>query len=408
MKELIRQKYLDQMRPFYHDHGIIKVLMGVRRCGKSILMRQVANELMTEGIPGKNIVYLDLDDPMNEDVDTPSKLNELIKMSFEGVEGQRYLFIDEVQNVTGFEKTVNGYRNIGVSVFITGSNSYLLSTDLTTKLTGRYIEFRIFPFSFREVEEYRKLNGIPTDHRNDFDEYLVFGGLPKRFDYAEENIQKKYVDSVIEETISKDILLRKNVRDRNLLKKIIRFVSSVPSGTMSSTSISEFMKKESINTKPSTINRYLDMIFASNISNKCERYDVVGKKALKTLYKSYLTDPSIHTFYSGKRDRLDYGMLIENVVYLELVSRGYEVYVGKKGPHEIDFVVFNGLNKAYVQAAYSVLDIDVGRREEDILLSLNDNYPKYVITMDPVIIDHRGLNVLHLVDDFLLGDGFRI
>lgn len=408
MRELLREKYLCQIRPFYHDHGMIKILMGVRRCGKSTIMKQIAEELSTQGIPARNIAYLDLDNPMYNEIATPKELSELIQTSLIRSDGPCYLFIDEVQNVEGFETIINGYRNTGVSVFITGSNSYLLSTELTTKLTGRYVEFQIFPFSFQETEDYRRLNGMDTNIRGDFNEYLIYGGLPKRFDYPEASIQEKYTDSVLTEAINKDILDKRRVRDRPLLKSILSFISSIPSGEISSTSIANYLKKESVDTKPSTVNRYLDMIFASCIASKCMRYDVVGKKALKTLYKSYLSDLSIHTFYSGKKDKLDYGMLIENVVYNELVSRGYKVFVGKKGPYEIDFVVFNGLRKAYVQIAYSIADSNVREREEKPLLSMKDDYPKYIITMDPIAIEHDGLHFLNLLDDFLLGDKFII
>jgi len=406
MKELIREKYLKQIRPFYHDEGMIKVLMGMRRCGKSILMKQISTELLSENISPDNITYLDLDDPMNCGVKTPDDLNELIKSSFSDFSKRNYLFIDEVQNVEGFENIINGYRNIGVSIFITGSNSYLLSTELTTKLTGRYVEFKIFPFSFAEIEEYRRINNMQINKDNDFMDYLIYGGLPKRLDYPEKQVQEKYIDSVLNESISKDILLRKRVKDRVLLENILRFVSSIPSGEISSTSIADYLKRESIRTKPSTVNKYLNMIFASTIASKCQRYDVIGKKALKTLYKSYLTDAAIHTLHSGKKDKLDYGMLIENIVYNELMSRGYKVFVGKKGPYEIDFVVFDGLKKAYIQIAFSIIDDTVRSREESPLQSISDNYPKYIVTMDRIYFEHDGIIVLNLIDDFLLGDRF--
>ena len=408
MIELVRERYLSQIRPFYHDAGVIKVLTGMRRCGKSFIMRQVLSELKSEGTPETNLLFLDLDDPVNRFITTADALDEQIRKMINGLSQPVYMFIDEVQNVNGFEQVINGYRNSGVSVFITGSNSHLLSTELTTKLTGRYVEFKVFPFSFKEVEDYRRLNGIPVNERSDFDEYLVYGGLPKRFDYPDKSVQEKYIDSVLNESISKDILLKNDLRDRHLLENVIRFISSVPGGEISSPSVTGYLKTESTDTKASTVNRYLDMVFSSSLASKCNRYDVIGKKALKTLYKSYLADLAIHTFYSGRRDDLDYGMLVENVVYNELVSRGFKVYVGKKGPYEIDFVVFNGLRKAYVQVAFSIINREVKEREEKPLLSMRDNYPKYIITMDQITIDHDGLTVLNLTDDFLLGDRFVV
>lgn len=407
MTELVRERYLSQIRPFYHDHGMIKVLVGLRRSGKSVLMSQIERELIAQGIEKQNIVSLDLDDRVYRNITAAESLERCIDDGFRFSDGPHYLLIDEVQNVEGFETLLNGYRNEGVSVFITGSNSYLLSGELTTKLTGRYIEFRILPFSYREVQEYRKLNGIETDDRKDFNEYLIYGGFPKRFEYSDHPTQEKYVDSILEETKEKDILTRSNIRDRHLLDVLVRFISSVPSQEISSPSISNYLRKEGLNTKPATVQKYLDLIFSSNISSKCQRFDVIGKKALKTLYKSYLADMSLHTFESGRKDRLDYGMLVENIVYNELISRGYKLMVGKKGPYEIDFVVFSGLKKAYVQVAFSIADPEVRKREIRPLLGMKDNYPKYLITMDPLVMEEEGIHILNLVDDLLLGEGFK-
>lgn len=407
MTELVRERYLSQIRPFYHDHGMIKVLVGLRRSGKSVLMSQIERELIAQGIEKQNIVSLDLDDRVYRNITAAESLERCIDDRFRFSDGPHYLLIDEVQNVEGFETLLNGYRNEGVSVFITGSNSYLLSGELTTKLTGRYIEFRILPFSYREVQEYRKLNGIETDDRKDFNEYLIYGGFPKRFEYSDHPTQEKYVDSILEETKEKDILTRSNIRDRHLLDVLVRFISSVPSQEISSPSISNYLRKEGLNTKPATVQKYLDLIFSSNISSKCQRFDVVGKKALKTLYKSYLADMSLYTFESGRKDRLDYGMLVENIVYNELISRGNKLMVGKKGPYEIDFVVFSGLKKAYVQVAFSIADPEVRKREIRPLLGMKDNYPKYLVTMDPLVIEEEGIHILNLVDDLLLGEGFK-
>ena len=379
----------------------------MRRVGKSTIMRQIRDELLAGGASPENVLYLDLDSRVDRDVTTPDALDERISLSIGDVRGQRYLFVDEIQNVEGFETVINAYRNEGVSVFITGSNSYLLSGELVTKLTGRYVKFRIFPFSFSEAREFRRLNGLRIDDRRDFDDYLVYGGLPKSFEYPEDSVREKYIRSVLEETKEKDILMMNDVRDRHLLDGIMRYLASAPGAGISSTSIKKYLVAEGVRTTPATVQRYLDMIFASYVASKCERFDVVGKKALKTLYKSYLADPSLHTLVSGRRDRLDYGMLVENVVYNELVSRGYEVMVGKKGPYEIDFVVFRGYKKAYVQVAYRIHEDNV-EREEGRLLSLKDNHPKYIISMEPINIGSGGIIRLHLVHDFLLGDGFTL
>lgn len=406
MIELKRERYLSSMEPFLHDGGMIKVLTGIRRCGKSTILRQIEEVLRSSG--NASVAYLDLDDEVNDGITTPAALRTAIDEFFDGTSGKRYLLIDEIQNVVGFETVVESYRRKDVSVFITGSNSYLLSGELVTKLTGRYIEFRIMPFSFSEVEEYRRLNSMPVDIQTDFNDYLIYGGLPKRFDYPSVSVQERYVFAILEEIKRKDILARGKVRNRDLLDKMIGFIASVPSQEISTESIADFIGKEGIDAKKDTVRKYLNEIFSSNIASKCQMYDVMGKKALKTLYKSYLADPSLRTFISGKKERLDYGMLVENVVYNELISRGYTVFVGRKGKREIDFVVSDGMRKAYVQVAYLMPTQDVVEREEAPLLSMRDGFPKYIVSMDPIAISDNGIKRLNLISDFLLGDGFKL
>ena len=304
-----------------------------------------------------------------------------------------------------FEKVVEAYRMRNVSVFITGSNSYLLS-GASTKLTGRYIEFRIMPFSFSEVEEYRKLNGIPVDISSDFKDYLIYGGFPKRFDYPSA-AQEKYILSVLGR-IKKDIMAKSSLKNEALLDSLISFLTTAPGEKVSFDSITEFLKRNGLKVKRDTVKKYIDLIFSSNIASKCRRYDVVGKKTLNTVYKSYLTDLALHTFTSGKKDRLDFGMLIENVVYNELISRGYMVTVGKKGGKEIDFVVTDGMRKAYIQTVYLMHTQDVVDREEGPLLAMKDGFPKYIVSMDPITVSGNGIIRLNLVEDFLLGDGFKL
>ncbi|MBE6521681.1 MAG: ATP-binding protein [Thermoplasmata archaeon] len=406
MIELQRTRYLSQIEPFIHDGGMIKVLTGMRRCGKSTILRQIMISLQNE--PGTSVAYLELDDDVYSNISTPDQLREAIEECFKDNDSKRYLFIDEIQNVESFEKVVEAYRMKDVSVFITGSNSYLLSDEISTKLTGRYIEFRIMPFSFSEVEEYRKLNGVPINAMSDFNDYLIYGGLPKRFDYPSAAAQERYVFAVLSEIKKKDIMARSGIKNKALLDDLVSFVASIPSQEISNDSITEFLQKNGLKVKRDTVKKYLDLIFSSNIASKCRRYDVVGKKTLNTVYKSYLTDLALHTFISGKKDRLDFGMLIENMVYNELISRGYIVTVGKKGGKEIDFVVTDGMRKAYIQAVYLMPTKDVVDREEGPLLAMKDGFPKYIVSMDPITVSDNGIIRLNLVEDFLLGDGFKL
>ncbi|MBR7124506.1 MAG: ATP-binding protein [Candidatus Methanomethylophilaceae archaeon] len=408
MKELVRERYLSKIRPFYHDDGMIKVMTGVRRCGKSTIMSQIMNELITEGVEPSSIVYLDLDSKRYRRIKELDKLEQIIDELVGDSGALSYLFIDEVQNVNGFESLVNAYRNDGVSVFITGSNSYLLSGDLVTKLTGRYIEFRIMTFSFSEVREFHMINDLPFDRHSEFNNYLKYGGYPKMFEYT--NIEEKllYLRSVIAETIGKDILQSRKVRNRALLNKVLNYLISSPAIEVSSPSIVRYLRSDGIKTLPNTINGYLELIFSSKVAIKCERYDIHGKKSLKTLYKSYLADPSIHSSYPSSRNNLMIGHLIENIVFNEFLSRGYDVSVGKLSGGEIDFVVSHGDRTAYVQVAYLMPNDETIKREFEPLLRIRSGFPKYVISMDPVKMDRDGVRMLNLLDDFLLGDGFTL
>ncbi|MBR4503605.1 MAG: ATP-binding protein [Candidatus Methanomethylophilaceae archaeon] len=407
MLELRREKYLSRIRPFYKDTDIIKVLTGARRCGKSTILRQIIDELREEGVDGRSLVYLDLDSKKYLSVRTSDALEKLIDSGFGDCQSGRYLFIDEIQNVRDFEPLINAYRNDGVSVFITGSNSYLLSGELVTKLTGRYVEFRISTFSLSEVREFYRINGMAFTPSEAFQDYLLNGGYPKSFEYADQDSKSLYIRSVIDETIEKDILRSKKVRNRALMGKLLDYILSTPGAEISSTSIADYLRSERMMTTPNTVNGYLDLIFSSKLADKCVRFDIFGKKALKTHYKSYVADISLHTSYPNVRRDLKMGHILENIVFNELRSRGYDVQVGKLRDIEVDFVVSNRKDIAYIQVTYLMASPETEEREERPLLKIEDNYPKYIISMDPIAIDRKGIKRLRLVEDFLLGDGFR-
>lgn len=407
MQELKRDRYLSRIRPFYNDKDTIKVLTGVRRCGKSTIMRQIVEEIGTDMMDGRALVYIDLDSKKNLKIRSPDSLESLIDSGFQDYRGDRYLLVDEIQNVRGFEPLINAYRNDGVSVFVTGSNSYLLGGELMTKLTGRYIEFRIFTFSLSEVRSFCQANGMDFVPSDAFRDYILNGGYPKSFAYANPEDRILYIRSVIEETIEKDVLRSRKVRNKALLDKLLDYVLSTPGAEMSSTSISDYLRSERIRTTPNTVNGYLDLIFASNLADKCMRFDIFGKKALKTHYKSYVADISLHTAYPNRRHDLKMGHIIENMVFNELNARGYDVQVGKLRDAEVDFVVSNGRDTAYIQVTYLMASPETEDREERSLLKIDDNYPKYIVSMDPIAIGRKGIKRLRLVEDFLLGDGFR-
>ena len=408
MKELLRNKYLSRIGPFIDDYETIKVLTGVRRCGKSTILKQICRGLQERGVPRSNLVHINLDSKKLRKIKDVDSLEALVDSMMPEKDGQRYLFIDEIQNVKGFEELINAYREEGVSVFITGSNSYLLSGELVTKLTGRYVEFQILPFMLSEIRDLRELNGQDFDARSEFSDYLYLGGYPKRFQYPDRDAQVLYIRSVIAESITKDIIAKRKIKNRPLLEKMINFLISTPGAKISSTSIRDYIRSENIRTTYQTVNKYLDIIFSSKLVSKCERYSIVGKKTMKTLYKAYVADPALHAVYPDMRRKLMMGRMMENIVYNELVSRGYDVTVGKLREKEVDFVVSRDFRIAYVQVAYVIDGDDTDERGIGPLLSIRDNYPKYIISMDPICMDDRGIRRISLVDDFLLGDKFTV
>ncbi len=406
MEYLRREKYLSKIRPFYHDTELIKVLTGVRRSGKTTIMKQIAEELISDGCD--NIAFIDLDSEEYFNIETADDLYGAIKSHIKENGGIDYLFLDEVQNVNGFEKVVNAFRNDGTSVFITGSNSYLLSGELVTKLTGRYLEFDIFPFSFKEIVEFKRLNKLEVNLEREFLDYVRNGGFPRRFEYDTPEGREFYTKTIVKEVMTKDILRRNRNHGKQGFEKVLEYVMSTPGATISSTSISGILKNEGLSIKPDTVNRYLKQIFDSKLASKCERIDLVGKNALRTLYKSYVADPALHTYYSSPRTEVRMGVMVENIVYNELISCGYQVSIGKLGAKEIDFIVSNGHKIAYVQVTYLMPTPETELREIAPLISIKDVNPKYIISMNPVPIDVRGVVHLNLIHDFLLGDGFKL
>ncbi len=407
MKKLIRERYLAKVRPFYDDNEIIKVFTGVRRCGKSTLMEQIRDELLEKGVNPSNIIFLNLDKRPYKSLVSADAFEKAIDRKIEEAKKDEliYLFIDEIQNIKDFEPSINAYREEGISVFIAGSNSYLLSGKLVTKLTGRYIEIPVHTLSYSESIELKKLNQIAIE-KDDFITFLRWGGFPKSFEYNDESSKMLYISSTIDEILSKDILKKAKVRNAPLLRKCIDFLSSNPALTISPKAIAMYLRNENIKTKQSTIERYVSFIFDSKICDKVNRYNIKGKNALRTLYKSYLSDLSFKTFASNNPKSLDFGLLLENVVYHELTLRGYQTMVGKWGNKEIDFIARKGSEIYYIQVCYLMGEKGSKTYEREIapLLDIKDNYPKYILSMDPFPGEEKGIIRYRIVDDFLLGD----
>lgn len=396
-----RENYLNKIRAFYNDSEIIKVITGVRRCGKSSLLKTIVGELKDNGVKEDNIIFLDLDSREYRKIKTDDQLDELLE-SKATAEGLKYVFIDEIQNVSNFEEVVNAYRGDGdFSIFITGSNSYLLSGELATKLTGRYIEFEMFPLSFEEYLDIKKFYGKPVDANLavELNNYLLEGGFPLAIQYDNLADKRTYVKSVIAEIFEKDIKRRIKINKREAFVKVRDYIINNYGATTSITNLQEALAKDGLIIKRDTLDRYIKALVDAKILYECKRFDMKSKKSLTGEKKYYLADTSFY-FATNTDNRINYGPALENIVYIYARSRNYEVSIGKIGKLECDFILRdNNLNYSYVQVSYTINESkDTEDREYRPLESIKDNYPKYVITTDYLLQQRNGINHVNLME----------
>lgn len=410
MRLFRREDYLSKIRGFYHDEGMIKVITGVRRCGKSCLMQTIAAELVEGGVDEPSIVYLDLDSKELRSVKTPDALEAAIEEAAGAArQGKtRYLFIDEVQNVKGFEELVNAYRNDGGwSVFITGSNGYLLSGELATKLTGRYIEFEMQTLAFKEYEEMKAFLGKPVNPNPvaEFDSYIVEGGFPKSLEYDNLADKRAYVKSVTGEILKRDVRQRVQVRNMSVFEQVRTYIVNNFGATTSLTNILADLEKQGVSLKRETLARYIRILEEAKIVRRCDRFDMKSRKSLRGEQKYYLSDLSFY-FAANTDNRINYGPVLENVVYNYALSKGYEVSVGRIGTLECDFIMRSPeMSYAYVQVALTIMGSrDTEDREYRPLEKIRDNYPKYVVTRSDLIQHRSGIEHVNALD-FMMGDG---
>ncbi len=401
MELYVREKYLKKMRGFYHDTEIIKVITGVRRSGKSCLMEMVKDELLRGGIDPANIIFLDLDSKAYRKIKSADQLESLID-SLGRADGTKYLFIDEIQNVKDFEEVVNAYRGTGeYSVFITGSNSYLLSGELATKLTGRYVEFELFPLSFDEYLDMKAFLGkeVNVNLLIELNNYLQEGGFPKAMQYDDFADKRTYVRSVIDEIFEKDIKRRVKVRNVETFNNVRNFIINNFGATVSVKSLQEALAKNGIDLKHATLSRYIEVLLQSKILYQCDRFDMRSKRALSGEKKYYLADISFY-FATNTDNRINYGPALENMVYVYAKSLDYSVSVGRIGKLECDFILRdNKLDYCYVQVAYTIGESkSTEDREYAPLESIADNYPKYVLTTDYLLQNRNGIKHVNLLE----------
>ena len=392
---VIRERYLKLIRPFYNQE-LIKVLIGIRRSGKSVLLKQIIDELKKEKIDDKHIIYINFEDYDYEEYTDHKKLHELIKTKI--IDDKKYyVFFDEIQNVEEWEKVVNSLRATkNTSIFITGSNSDLLSSDLATHIAGRYVSFKITPFTFDEV---CKLLNISEKHEIEeaFNDYLKWGGMPQRFMQKDDASRKNYLNDIYDSIVIKDIVKRFNIKDIDLLTRIVTYILTTPAQTFSPDSLRKYMQSESRNVSLETIYNYIDYITRANLISKAERYDVRGKRILTGKYKYYLTDLGFTNILSDGK-KMQIGAYLENIVYNELIARGYNVNIGTLENGEIDFIATRFNEKIYIQVAYILTDEKVIDREFNAYKKIDDNYPKYVLSMDKFNISQNGIIHENIID----------
>ena len=407
MNLYIRENYLRKIRGFYHSDDIIKVITGVRRCGKSSIMMMIADELKASHINEENIIYIDLDKRGYKNIKKAEELENLIER-YQYIHGLKYLFIDEIQNVSGFEEVLNSFRTEGNwSIFITGSNSYLLSGEIMTKLTGRYIEFEMFPLSFEEYEGMKKFYGknIDVNPYVELNNYIREGGFPRTI-FLDSLLDKEtYVQEVVREIFEKDIRRRLKIRNKDIFETIRHFVIGNFGVFLSINNIYKELKNNGMKIAKETISRYINALLKAKIIYECPRFDMKSKRALLGERKYYLSDFGFLNA-SNVDGRIFYGPALENIVYIYAKTHDYQISVGRIGNFECDFILRDKeMNYSYAQVAYTILSSKTTEdREYRPLEMIKDNYPKYVITTDYLLQKRNGIHHVNLMD-FILSNG---
>lgn len=396
---LKRELYLSKIRGFY-DSNLVKILVGIRRCGKSVILRQIIDELRDKGICNDHIIYVNFEYIEYEDLQNYKTLNKYIKDKIIDKK-MYYVFFDEIQNVDNFEKVINSLRASleNISIFITGSNSKLLSDELSTVLSGRYVSFLINPFTYREYVDLTLKDG---KDENTFWDYVKWGGLPNVTDFEDEENIKNYLYSVFDSIILRDVVDRLGLKDVSLFNLILQYIVDTTGRKFSFKNIMGFLKTERREISSETLYNYIDALCKALIIKKVYRYDIHGKAILKTLNKYYMTDLGISQIKNNNFE-INKSFALENVIYNDLIARGYDVYIGKTKNDEIDFIAKRYEEQIYVQVAYKLDGEKVIEREFGAYKNINDNFPKYVVSLDEEDFSRDGIKHVNMID-WLLTD----
>lgn len=392
-----RTEYLEQLKRF-KDKDLIKVVTGIRRCGKSTLFELFINYLKETGVKDDQIIKINLEDA-DYNFETYKELYDYVNKKIDSKKNY-YVFLDEVQNVPKFQKAVDSlYIKKNVDVYITGSNAYMLSGELATLLSGRYVEIKMLPLSFKEYLS--AFNNSDKSRYEYFLDYMKNGGMPGNISILQDNPNDldTYLEGIFTTIVYKDIITRNNITDKMLLESVLKFIFDSIGSPISTKKISDTLTSKGMSTSNHTVENYISAFVESFLIYKAERFDVKGKNLLARDYKYYVVDQGLRSYLLGKKAGSDMGHVLENIVYLELLRRGYKVYVGKVDDLEVDFVAENRDGLKYFQVALTVRDEKVLERELKSLQKTGDHYPKYLITYDmDMEADYDGITKINIVD----------
>ena len=400
-----RELYMSRIRPFIGGE-LIKVVTGIRRSGKSVMLELVKQELLESGVGAEHFISINFEDMRNAHLCNAQSLHEEVLRLSSTIQGKVFLFFDEIQEVANWEKCINSLRvALDCDIYITGSNAKLLSGELATYLGGRYVEFVIYPFSFSEFLELYLPIFPQSSIQQCFQKYLVTGGMPylSNLQYADEP-SHQYLTDLFNSVMLKDIVKRNKVRDVDLLERILAFVTANVGTTFSATSLSKFLKSEHRTVAPETILNYIKYCCDAYLFYQVKRQDLQGKQLLATNEKYYIADHGIREAVFGGNMR-DINLILENIVFMELLRRGYSVTVGKTGNKEVDFICDKRGERIYIQVAYLLASEETIHREFDVYDSLRDHYPKYVVSLDEFDMSRNGIRHRN-IRDFLLVDSW--
>ena len=399
---LKRKHYLDKIRDFYKVNSLIKILCGLRRSGKSVILEQIIEEIRESGIKDDHIIYINFESLDYSNITNALELNDFIK-SFVKDKDTYYVFLDEVQKVSDFEKAINSLRITNqFSIFITGSNSKMTFLELSTDLSGRYVSFRVNPLSFKEVVELT--NTKKENYKKLLLDIFEWGTLPQRFMFENIASRENYILDVYDSILLKDVVDRLGITDITSFNKILQYILETETREFSANNVLKYLEENNNKIATDTLYKYLEALCSTFIVNRVYRYDIKGKNVLKSLNKFYATDLGVKKIKTNSKE-INYSQAFENVVYNELINKGYEVFVGKTTKGEIDFIASKNKEIKYIQACYDLSNEETRNREFSAFDSIDDNYPKYVISMNDEDYSQKGVKCLNIFD-FLLDDDF--